>query len=217
MRKTDNKRWLKAWENAHIYDFHQAITNSLLIDIWPAIDLPKGQSIFVPLCGKSLDMLWLADQGYNVIGIELSPIAVEDFFKENNLAVIQSAIAGFTLWQSGPIRVLCGDFYMLETAHLGWIDFIYDRASLTALPQHQRARYVEKIKSLSNAPILLLTIEDDEETCENPDLQTIDLEIQDLYGPNHHIDLSMCKKITLINEDIQLIQKAYVIHPHIKD
>lgn len=54
-----------------------------------SLDLAQGSRVFVPLCGKSLDMIWLAQQGHEVIGVELSPVAVEDFFRENGLNPVQ--------------------------------------------------------------------------------------------------------------------------------
>ena len=108
--------------------------------------------MFVPLCGKSLDMIWLAEQGYEVIGVELSPIAVKAFFNENHLRPVKRQLCDFTLWQHGNISILCGDYFSLTKGHLGHIDIVYDRAALTALPEHETQRQAlhvdEEVKSL---------------------------------------------------------------------
>ena len=48
--------------------------------------VPDGTcSVFVPLCGKSLDMVWLLEQGFSVTGCEISELAVQQFFTENSI------------------------------------------------------------------------------------------------------------------------------------
>ena len=42
-------------------------------------------SILVTMCGKTLDLLWLCSRGHSVTGIELSSVAVDEFFKENSV------------------------------------------------------------------------------------------------------------------------------------
>ena len=73
-----HEKWLEAKQG-----FQQEKINSRLIKYWHTLDIPNQSDVFVPLCGKSLDMLWLKDEGYNVTGCELSQIAGESFFKEN--------------------------------------------------------------------------------------------------------------------------------------
>ena len=76
--------WLERWRQKEI-GFHQSDINPYLCQYWKELDLSKGSKVFVPLCGKSQDILWLYEQGHNVLGVELSELAVEDFFKENKL------------------------------------------------------------------------------------------------------------------------------------
>ena len=84
MQDRDNVLWLQCWRDRQI-DFHQQTVNQFLTRFWPRLDPDISSRVFVPLCGKSLDMIWLAEQGHQVIGVELSPIAVGDFFRENGL------------------------------------------------------------------------------------------------------------------------------------
>lgn len=51
-------------------------------------ELTGGRSnlrIFVPLCGKTPDMRWLAEQGHAIIGLEASPRYIKAFFRDSEL------------------------------------------------------------------------------------------------------------------------------------
>jgi len=148
-------------------------------------------NVFVPLCGKSLDMIWLAEQGYRVIGVELSPIAVRDFFKENGFKPTKKEFGQFALWQYERISILCGDYFSLSENDLGQIDIVYDRASLTALPEDTRKTYVSHLKTIvqDSTKIFLLTIEDAEENETLNDALGIGDEIASLYTSEFDISL----------------------------
>lgn len=141
MTSRDNLLWLQCWRDQQT-DFNQKSVNPLLIRFWPGLGLVRGSRVFVPLCGKSLDMIWLAQQGHEVIGVELSPIAVRAFFRENHLKPTRRRVGPFTLWRQGRLSILCGDFFSLTLAELGQIDTVYDRAALTALPEAIRMLYI---------------------------------------------------------------------------
>jgi len=162
MVSRDNPLWLQLWRDRQSDEFHQVSFNKYLTRFWPMLDIPRGSRIFVPLCGKSLDMLWLAEQGYQVIGVELSPIAVKTFFKENSLKPVKQRLDEFTLWHQGNISILCGDYFSLNQTQLGQIDTVYDRAALTALPDDIRPLYVDHLHTIvsTTTNIFLLTIED---------------------------------------------------------
>src|SRR3546814_8142059 len=77
--------WQQRWRDNRI-GFHRDGVLPLLEKHWPSLGLATGSRVFVPLCGKSLDMAWLAARGHRVLGVELSPLAVGQFFDENGLA-----------------------------------------------------------------------------------------------------------------------------------
>jgi thiopurine S-methyltransferase len=158
-----NAGWRQCWRDRHA-DFHQESVNRLLARFWSDLDLAPGSRVFVPLCGKSLDMLWLARQGHDVIGVELSPIAVRSFFRENGLKPVRRQVGKFVLWQSGKLGILCGDYFSLTAADLGQVDAVYDRAALTALAEDSRSRYVAHLRTVvpGACMVLLLTVEDAE-------------------------------------------------------
>jgi len=191
MTGRDNRLWLQCWRDRQT-DFHQKTVNRFLTRFWPSLALAHGSRVFVPLCGKSLDMLWLADQGHEVIGVELSPVAVQAFFRENRLRPAKRKIGKFTLWQHGRVSILCGDYFSLTKADIGKIDTVYDRAALTALPEDIRRLYVTHLKNImpATAQVFLLTNEDAEE--DEPLIQALGVaeEIESLYAKDFEIDLA---------------------------
>lgn len=190
MTDRDNLLCLQCWRDQQI-DFNQESANQLLIQFWPELYVAKGSRVFVPLCGKSLDMIWLAQQGHVVIGVELSPIAVKAFFHENHLRPSRRKVGHFTLWQHGRISILCGDYFSLTLVELGHINMVYDRAALTALPEDIRIQYVTHLSLIvsDSTTVFLLTTEDAEETETLSQAIGIGEEIKSLYSEHFFIKL----------------------------
>lgn len=182
--------WHERWERAEI-GFHQQHINVHLQQFWTQLQLPPGQRVFVPLCGKSCDVLWLAGEGYPVTGVEISPIAVEAFFAENRLSPHRWREGSFEYWEADEIRILLGDFFSLEPHHLSDCAGIYDRASLIALPPALRVRYAEKLGSVSPCAshLLLVTMEYDQTVLAGPPFAVSETEVRALYEPTHTVEL----------------------------
>ncbi|MCK4865741.1 MAG: thiopurine S-methyltransferase [Gammaproteobacteria bacterium] len=179
--------WHNRWEN-NLTGFHLDEVNPYLKENWPVLNLAGGSRVFVPLCGKSLDLIWLAEQGHQVVGIELSPLAVEAFFSENNLIVERSQVGGLDYWQSEKISLFCGDFFDLNAEILGPVDAVYDRASLIALPPAMRQDYADKMTELTqSAPKLLVTLEYEQDKMDGPPFSVSESEIQTLYQANYQV------------------------------
>lgn len=191
MTTHDNQLWLRLWRERRT-EFHQHGVNLLLSRFWPAFAATVGSRVFVPLCGKSLDMLWLAERGHEVIGVELSPLAVEAFFRENHLRPSKRRQGRFTLWRHGRIGILCGDYFALREADLGPVDSVYDRAALTALPPILRSRYVAQLRRIvpDTAGVFLLTLEDAEEGASLQQALGVDEELAALYTAGFEIALT---------------------------
>jgi thiopurine S-methyltransferase len=196
LNSRDNKLWLQSWRDRRI-DFHQHAVNPFLARFWPGLKLPPGSRVFVPLCGKSLDMLWLARRGYDVIGVELSPVAVEAFFRENGLHPRRKKRGAFTLWQCDNITILCGDYFALTPAVLGRIDTVYDRAALTALPEDVRVAYVAHLRALvgRDTRVFLLTVEDAEAGESLAQALGVGEEITRLFAADFDIDLTHVESV----------------------
>jgi thiopurine S-methyltransferase len=196
MSSSDNALWQQCWRDQQT-DFHQKEVNRLLTRFWRGLDLAIGSRVFVPLCGKSLDMIWLAQQGHEVIGLELSPVAVRAFFSENHLQPRQHTVGQFTLWQCGKISILCGDYFSASRADLGIIDVVYDRAALTALPEDIRRLYVTHLKTIIPAAckVFLLTVEDADEGETREVTLGASAEITALYTQAFEIELAHVESV----------------------
>ncbi len=182
--------WHERWARAEI-GFHQHQGNENLQRFWSRLALRSGERVFVPLCGKSLDLLWLAGEGHPVTGVELSPLAVEAFFSENNLTPRRWWDGAFEVWEADEIRILLGDFFALEPGHLTGCAALYDRAALIALPPALRQRYVRHLASVlpGSLPLLLVTLEYDQSILPGPPFSVDEDEVQRLYAPSYAVDL----------------------------
>ena len=152
--------WLEKWQNNQT-GFHKEFTHPLLVEYIEKLNLSQGDTIFVPLCGKTVDMLWLNQQGFHVIGVELSQLAVEQFFAENDLEFVKTQEGEFAVYRHENIAVYQGDFFALSTLHLKGVKSVYDRAALIALPDDLVDKYVEKMQKIipENSKELLITLE----------------------------------------------------------
>jgi len=165
----DNQHWLDRWKENRI-GFHESSINPHLQNWFPRLAPQPGGSVFLPLCGKALDIQWVAQQGYDVIGVELSPIAVEAFFEENQLPFERSQGDGFAVYRSSRIRLLQGDFFDLRAHHLEGCGLVYDRAALIAMNPSIRPRYYRHMLSIipPTCNMLLVTLEYEQSEMSGP-------------------------------------------------
>lgn len=174
--------WHKRWAKNEI-GFHQNLVTPLLASYWDNLYGSFAGTVLVPLCGKSKDLLWLAERGVEVVGVELSRVAVEDFFVENDLHAKVSSRDDLREYRSEslPITIYQGDFYSLPDDIFRASKFVFDRAALIALPPEMRCTYVEtfKTKLKPGAEILLVTMEHSSEN--NPPFSVPESEVRELY------------------------------------
>lgn len=179
--------WYDKWSSNEI-GFDQNQPNPLLVDHWSDLNLKPGGKVFVPLCGKSIDMVWLLQQGYQVVGIELSEEAIQRFFQALEVKPDVIQMGDFTLYQTTMLRIYVGDFFALKDTHLGMIDATYDRASLVALPAEMRGDYCQHLLAITGqAPQLLITFDYDQSQQAGPPFAIPASELQAHYGTNHQI------------------------------
>ena len=155
--------WLERWREGRI-GWHEEGGNASLKKHWRA----EGKRVLVPMCGKTVDMLWLEEQGNSVVGVELADIAARAFFEENGLhyTVVDSALPAYTA-EDRDITIYCGDLFEFEDAgYTGW----YDRGAFVATPAEQRPAYAERINALlaPDAYRLLITLEYDDDIATGP-------------------------------------------------
>ena len=181
--------WHERWESNQL-GFHQSEVNALLREHWPRLGAPAGGSVFVPLCGKSLDMRWLREAGHGVVGVEISPIAIADFFTEAGIQAIRTTEGDFERSVGGGFELYCGDFFAFEKSHLADVTAVYDRASLIALPEEIRARYAAHMIEILPDPVsvLLITIEYDQARMDGPPHSVPPQEVERLFGSAFSIE-----------------------------
>lgn len=186
--------WQARWQEKRI-GFHQSEVNPLLIKYFSDLKLPIGSRVLVPLCGKSIDMIWLAKQGFDVVGVELVESAIQEFFVENNISYTikphssHSNVKGYQGDLSGQIIALCvADIFTLTSDDIGHVDAVYDRAALIAMPPELRLQYSQQIHNLSqNTPQLLLTLNYDQTERAGPPFSISHEQIQQYYSADYQI------------------------------
>jgi thiopurine S-methyltransferase len=181
--------WHKRWQRGEI-GWHEDDINRHLTEYWPRLGLPADTRVLVPLCGKSLDMLWLAGLGHRVLGVEISPLAADAFFAENALAPRIDRLPPFSRYRADEIELLVGDFFDLRSDHLRDVAAVYDRASLIALPPGVRPRYAQHLASLLAPGVqsLLVTLHYDQTRMQGPPFSVEDAEVCALFEPYFSVE-----------------------------
>ena len=181
--------WHKKWADREI-GFHLSEANPSLVKHFGELKLPKNAHVFVPLCGKTLDIAWLLSMGCRVSGIELSEIAIKELFEELNISPNRSTNGSLTLYQTGNLSIYQGDLFALTKAQLESVDAIYDRAALVALPQDMRSRYTQHLVSITDAAAqLLISFEYDQSLMSGPPFSVTQHEIQQHYNSLYDVIL----------------------------
>jgi len=175
--------WHSRWESNKI-GWHADQVNQNLIEYFSKLNLVDGDTIFVPLCGKSVDMLYLLQKGLKVIGVEMSEIAAKQFFKENKLEYSVSEVDDLILYEGDGIQIFCGDFFTLKANHLVGVKAVYDRASLIALDKALRQKYVNHLNDIisKDVKVLLLTLNYPQHQRVDPPFAVSKSEVNSLYG-----------------------------------
>lgn len=182
--------WHQRWSENRI-GFHQSAPTPLLLKHWPTLGVPRGARVFVPLAGKSLDMAWLASQGHGVLGVELSQLAVEQFFAEHGLQPETETTRHGTHYRAGDIELVCGDAFALDADILRDCTAVFDRAALIALPPDLRKRYAGELYSLLPAGChgLLVTLEYPQHEKDGPPFSVEEDEVNALYSRDWRVEL----------------------------
>jgi len=185
----DASFWHAKWEKSEIA-FHQEDVNPLLLDHFGALSLPAGSRVFVPLCGKTRDILWLLQSGYRVVGAELSRLAVEQLFAEMDLVPSVTQAGPLTHFAAEDIDIYVGDIFELSAAQLGQVDAVYDRAALVALPAAMRPRYADHLAAITGRARQLLIAYDYDQSLQNgPPFAVGAGEVRSLYEPYFQVTL----------------------------
>ena len=181
--------WHQRWEKNEIA-FHESKANPLLVKHFNELSLAKGRRIFVPLCGKTLDISWLLSKGYRVAAAELSQIAIEQLFMELGVQPETSTVGEVEQWSANNLDIFVGDVFALSRKVLGPVDGIYDRAALVAFPEEMRKRYTAHLmETTGQAPQLLICYDYDQSLMEGPPFSVSNDEVKRHYAVNYDVTL----------------------------
>ena len=181
--------WKKTWEKNEI-GFHERKPNTLLVAYFKELNLVEGSRVFLPLCGKTLDITWLLSNGYRVIGAELSKLAIEQLFMGLGVEPKITQCGNSSRYSAKNIDIYVGDIFDLSSDILGPVDAIYDRAALVALPEEMRTRYTKHMRQITgSADQILITFEYDQSQMDGPPFSLNSEEINRHYIDSYGLEL----------------------------
>ena len=178
----DSDFWLQKWQIKDIA-FHQSKANPLLVKNFKALSLAQGSRVFLPLCGKTLDIAWLLSNGYRVAGVKLSVIAVDELFLELGMTPEVTKAGKLMHYAANHIDIFVGDIFDLSDSVLGSVGAVYDRAALVALPEDMRKKYTRHLIQMTNkAPQFVICFEYDQKLMAGPPFSIDATEINQHYA-----------------------------------
>lgn len=209
-------QWESRWEEGRI-GFHLSEVNSYLIRHCDQF-LNKGtENVFVPLCGKTLDIFWLSERSKKVVGVEFVRMAVESFFEENNKKYKIFRVKKFNLYKNVKIEIFLGDFFDLTIHNTGKFLAIYDRAAIVSMDFFSRQRYADHLMSFlfDGGKILLITLDYDQNQMTGPPYSVPVEEIEKLFSKYGTVELlETCDIIDdrLRNKGLKsILERVYLI------
>lgn len=185
----DANFWHQKWSKNDIA-FHQDEANPLLVQYFKTLSLAEGSRIFIPLCGKTLDITWLLSHGYRVTGAELSKVAVEQLFAGLGVKPKILQVGKLEQYSAANIDIFVGDIFDLSSSILGLVDAIYDRAALVALPLEMRNQYSAHLMRITDkVPQLLICLEYDQSMIDGPPFSISNEEVKYHYADTYELTL----------------------------
>ena len=187
--------WHKKWEKTEIA-FHESRPNPFLLVHCKALNLAKGSRIFLPLCGKTLDIGWLLSNGYKVVGAELSKLAIGQLFEELGVEPEITECGKSIRYSANNIDIFVGDIFDLSSEIVGTVDAVYDRAALVALPEVMRKRYTKHLLAITgSAEQLLVTFEYDQSLINGPPFSINGDEVNQHYMAAYNVQMLDSKSV----------------------
>lgn len=144
--------WEDCWSVGKTF-FHRSAYHPMLVEhIEKLINGRSNLVIFIPLCGKSLDIKYLYDLGHTVVGVEGAKSPIEEFFGEHNLEFTKSdcpSVNG-SVYKNGDnrIRIYHGDMFDFNGKDEVKFSGVWDRGSFGAINKTDRPKYVELLTSM---------------------------------------------------------------------
>lgn len=205
--------WHEMWESG-VVGFHQKEINQFLQDFWPKLELQGNEEVLVPLCGKSLDMLWLKQQGHKVLGVELSQKALEEFLAENHLPKQPAQHPKFCGYELPEMRLLCGDFFYLSAEDCQAVKAVYDRAAIVALPPKMRQDYANHLQTIlpAGTEILMVIMEYDQSVMAGPPFSVQESEVRELFAG---YQIEHLTQVEFQRKGCPVIEKVLLLSPEV--
>ena len=181
--------WHQAWSKADQPGWQQKNVNPYLVKHWADSGALSGEAVFVPLCGRTLDMQWLRDYGHHVIGIDLSVTALQDFCKQQSIDAVCERDGELTVFRAPGWTLYAGDFFKLQAAQISRVSRVYDRAALIALPPDMRKAYASHLQEIlpGGSEIFTITIAYDQKMMKGPPFSVSDNEVLDHYDGAYEV------------------------------
>jgi thiopurine S-methyltransferase len=186
----DKNFWHRRWQKNEI-GFHLTDPHHFLQQFFPLLQTQPTDTVLVPLCGKSPDLVWLREEGLEVVGIELSRTAIEAFFDENDLLGKWTDETVIPFCAAEGYKLYCGDFFDLTASELSGISAYYDRGALVALPPEMRVRYVAHMAALMppGGRVLLISYSYNQSETKGPPFSVPQQELETLFAEKFHIEI----------------------------
>lgn len=189
----DREFWIEKWKSKAI-GFHYDGVNPVLENFYKEMKLQAGDKVFIPLCGKSGDIFWLMQKEVEVVGVELSEMAIVEFFTERKLDYQVKDQNDFKIYKSNNLTIYCGDLFNLTSIYSEKFDAVYDRAAFVAMPKNMRNDYLMAIKKFVSVNSRIL-------------LQTLSYGSSEFQGPPFSVNINeyesvLEKTFTLMDESI---------------
>lgn len=174
--------WLERWSKGQT-GFHEREVNPLLVAHFHRLRVPPGGQVFLPLCGMTLDIDWLLARGFQVSGVELSPLAVAQLFHRLGIEPDIDTGGPLPCWRGPSLRVFVGDFFALDAQQLGAVQAVWDRAALIALPPPMRGDYTAHLEAVTQGAVqLLVTLDYDQAQMPGPPFSVDGDEVRRWYA-----------------------------------
>ncbi|MEP3437078.1 MAG: thiopurine S-methyltransferase [Hoeflea sp.] len=205
--------WHDRWESGRI-GFHEREPNPLLVTHFPDLSVPDNGRVFVPLCGKTLDIAWLLSKGRRVVGAELSEMAIRQLFEDLGVEPTITDLGELKRFSADSIDIFVGDVFDLTATVLGAVDAVFDRAAFVALPEHMRMDYAPHIADIAKtAPQLLITFEYDASQLEGPPFSIPSDEVVQRYGDHYHISTLATKGVAGGFKGFDVKEHVWLLRP----
>lgn len=203
--------WHELWENNEIA-FHEELPHALIVEHFSALNLRENDRVFVPLCGKSVDIAWLLNQRMQVVGIELNELAVQQLFEELKVEPTIAQVGSLKKYTAPQLVIYVGSVFDLTVQELGAVSAIYDRAALVALPEAMREQYVTHLMAITHgAPQLLITFEYDQSLDNGPPFAIHQDLVEQYFSHSYSLAMLSKKPYVPFRKGIEAIECAWLL------